>query len=270
MSLGGTAFTELCVKELELCGVHEGEVMAVLSQGDERLDYCDAFLAAATQLGATAFHVRLPTESPTLSGDVGSWTVGATPLAGNRPAVEAIKSADILIDTMFLLFSKEQLEIQEAGTRIAALHRADRAPDAALPHPRAARARRVRREAARQRQLLRFTNALGTDCTYKLGDYGVIDRVRLHRHPGPLGPLAVGLPLHRRRRRRRRRQGRARPRRHHLSRSRATCETPIELTIEQGRIVDIRGELDADLLRDYMRSVPRREGLRRSPTSAGG
>ena len=106
MSLGGTAFTELCVKELELCGVHEGEVMAVLSQGDERLDYCDAFLAAATQLGATAFHVRLPTESPTLSGDVGSWTVGATPLAGNRPAVEAIKSADILIDTMFLLFSQ--------------------------------------------------------------------------------------------------------------------------------------------------------------------
>jgi len=90
MSLGGTAFTELCVKELELCGVHEGEVMAVLSQGDERLDYCDAFLAAATQLGATSFHVRLPTESPTLSGDVGSWTVGATPLAGNRPAVEAI------------------------------------------------------------------------------------------------------------------------------------------------------------------------------------
>src|SRR5262249_21387912 len=118
MSLADTAFTELCRKQLELSGVHEGEVVAVLSQGDERLDYCDAFLAAATQMGATAFHVRLPTQSATLSGDVASWTVGAPPLANNRPAVEAIKGADILIDTMFLLFSKEQLEIQEAGTRI--------------------------------------------------------------------------------------------------------------------------------------------------------
>ena len=31
-------------------------------------------------------------------------------------------------------------------------------------------------------------------------------------------------------------------------------QTPIEITIEQGRIVDIRGELDADLLSEYMRS----------------
>ena len=31
-------------------------------------------------------------------------------------------------------------------------------------------------------------------------------------------------------------------------------QSPIELTIEQGRIVDIRGGVDADLLRDYMES----------------
>ena len=57
-------------------------------------------------------------ESSTLSGDAGAWTVGATPLADNRPAIEALKSADLVIDPMFLLFSKEQLEIQEAGTRM--------------------------------------------------------------------------------------------------------------------------------------------------------
>jgi 2,5-dihydroxypyridine 5,6-dioxygenase len=106
-----------CVKELELCGVREGETVAVLSQGDERMDYANAFLAAA-RLGATPFHVPLPDASTSLAGEVGAWTVGSTPLADNRPAVEALKQADLLIDTIFLLFSKEQLEIQESGTRI--------------------------------------------------------------------------------------------------------------------------------------------------------
>ena len=32
-------FVDLCVKELLLCGVHEGETVAVLSQGDERRTY---------------------------------------------------------------------------------------------------------------------------------------------------------------------------------------------------------------------------------------
>ena len=68
-------------------------------------------------------------------------------------------------------------------------------------------------------------------------------RVRLHRQPGPLGPLARRLPVHRRRRRRRRRQGRRRPRRHHLRRSSSYVQIPIEITIEQGRIADIRGGL---------------------------
>jgi 2,5-dihydroxypyridine 5,6-dioxygenase len=253
MSLGANAFTDLCRKELELCGVHDGEVVAVLSQGDERLDYCDAFLAAATQLGATSFHVRLPTESPTLSGDVGSWTVGATPLAGNRPAVEAIKSADILIDTMFLLFSKEQLEIQEAGTRIVLCiepieHLAQLFPTREL---------RERVEYGEQRlgnaRSLRFTNALGTDCTYKLGDYGVIAEYGYSDIPGrwdhwPSGFLFTGgaddgvdgkvvlapgdiiFPF------------------------KSYVQTPVEFTIEQGRIVDIRGQLDADLVSEYMRS----------------
>src|ERR687884_178865 len=118
IGLGGSSFKDLCAEELRLCGVKEGEVLAVLTQGDDRLDYADAFLAAAEEVGATPFHLRLPRESHNLSGESGVWTVGATPLADNRPAVEALKSADIMIDTLFLLFSREQLEIQQAGTRI--------------------------------------------------------------------------------------------------------------------------------------------------------
>jgi 2,5-dihydroxypyridine 5,6-dioxygenase len=253
MSLADNAFTDLCRKELELCGVREGEVVAVLSQGDERLDYCDAFLAAATQLGATSFHLRLPTQSATLSGDVGSWTVGATPLANNRPAVEAIKSADILIDTMFLLFSKEQLEIQAAGTRIVLCIE----PVEHLMQLFPTRELRERVEYGEHllgnARSLRFTNALGTDCTYKLGDYGVIAEYGYSDTPGrwdhwPSGFLFTGgaddgvdgkvvlapgdiiFPF------------------------KSYVQTPITLTIEAGKITAIDGGVDADLLREYMAS----------------
>ena len=146
------SFTDLCTKQLELCAVHEGETVAVLSQMDERIEYADAFMAAARRLGATPFHVRLPEASSTLSGDSGAWMVGATPLATNRPAVEALKQADIVIDLMFLLFSREQLEITESGTRIAAVHGADRQPHAAVPDQGSAAPRRDERGDDRQRQ----------------------------------------------------------------------------------------------------------------------
>ena len=112
------SFVDLCAKELELCGLREGESVAVLSQMDERQDYADAFMAAARRFGAIPFQVRLPEASSTLTGDAGAWTVGVTPLADNRPAIDALKQADLVIDLMFLLFSREQMEIQAAGARM--------------------------------------------------------------------------------------------------------------------------------------------------------
>ena len=79
------SFVDLCAAELELCGLREGETVAVLSQMDERQDYADAFMAAALRLGATPFHVRLPEASTTLLGDAGAWMVGVTPLATTGP-----------------------------------------------------------------------------------------------------------------------------------------------------------------------------------------
>src|SRR3546814_20713072 len=44
--------------------------------------------------------------------------VGTTPLTGNPAAMAALKSSDMVIDLMLLLFSPEQQEILESGTRI--------------------------------------------------------------------------------------------------------------------------------------------------------
>jgi hypothetical protein len=46
------AFVERCAAELELCAVRPGETVAVLSAGDERREYADAFPVAARRLGA--------------------------------------------------------------------------------------------------------------------------------------------------------------------------------------------------------------------------
>lgn len=245
-------FVDLCVRQLELSGVHEGEVVAVLSQQDDRVDYADAFMAAAARLGATAFHVRLPEASSTLLGDAGLWTVGATPLAGNRAAIEACKQADMLIDLVFLLFSKEQLEIQASGTRI--LLCIEPADNLARLFPTTDQRRRVEasHELIANAQTLRFTNHAGSDVVYRLGMYESLTEYGYTDTPGrwdhwPSGFILTGgaddgvdgkvavdrgdiiiTPFKR------------------------YVADPVEITIERGQIVDIRGGFEAELLRDYI------------------
>ncbi len=113
-----STFADLCERMLRLCRLTEGESLIVLSQGQERAEYVDAFLTAGQRLGAKVMNLRLPYSSSATSGEVGVWTVGKTPLADNQPAVEVLKSADMVVETLFLLFSDELTEIQQAGTRI--------------------------------------------------------------------------------------------------------------------------------------------------------
>jgi 2,5-dihydroxypyridine 5,6-dioxygenase len=249
--MSDASFLDLAKAELTLCGIGEGNTVAVLSQGEQRKVYVDTFLQAAEELGAKAFQVRLRANATSLDGEEGAWAVGATPLAGNQPAIEALKQADLVLDTIFLLFSKEQLEIQASGTRILLCiepleHLRDMFPTKDL---------RERVEAGAEllgaARSLRFTNAAGSDVVYDLGAYPVITQYGYTDTPGrwdhwPSGFLFTGgaddgvngkvvlapgdiiFPF------------------------KSYVQTPIEITIEQGRIQDIRGDLDAEFLSDYM------------------
>src|SRR5262249_57664802 len=115
-SFSQSMFTDLCERMLALCRVHEGESLIVLSQGEERAEYVDAFLTAGQRLGAKVMNLRLPYSSSATTGEVGVWTVGKTPLADNQPAVEVLKSADMVVEALFLLFSGELTEIHESDT----------------------------------------------------------------------------------------------------------------------------------------------------------
>jgi 2,5-dihydroxypyridine 5,6-dioxygenase len=247
-----STFADLCERMLRRCKLTEGESLIVLSQGQERAEYVDAFLTAGQRLDAKVMNLRLPYSSSATSGEVGVWTVGKTPLADNQPAVDVLKSADMVVETLFLLFSDELTEIQQAGTRIltciepvdvlARLFPTDdlkRRTDAAI-------------EALAAARTLRFTNRAGTDVTYRIGypvkaQYGFVDKPGQWDH-WPSGGMVLtcgeddGI------------DGRVVVDRGDiLLPFKQYVQEPIEFAIEAGRITEVRGGgYQAELVRTYM------------------
>ncbi|MFW2851151.1 2,5-dihydroxypyridine 5,6-dioxygenase [Sphingomonas sp. TX0543] len=240
------SFIEICLHQLKMSGVRADERLVVLTQGDERLDYADAFLAAGRTLGANIFHMRLP--APSLKS---GWAVGQTPLASMPEAVEALKNADMLIDCIFLLFSPEQMAIQAAGTRVLTVVE----PPALLARMLPSLELREKVELAgallSQATSMHITSPHGTDVVYTLGTYPTVTEYACTDQPGRwdhwpsgfvftggnddgvdgqivVGPGDVLLPQN------------------------IYVREPIVYTIERGWITDIRGGLEAELVKSYM------------------
>jgi len=249
---------DIFVRQLTLSGVCEGETVSVLSRGGERADYADAALFAAQELGANTFHLRVPPSR----GDAGAWAVGDSGLAANPVAVEALKQTDMLVDLTFLLFSKEQFEIQDAGTRILTV--VEPAPLLARLMPTRELRERVEvgAELLSKASSMRITSPHGTDVTYTLGLYPTLSEYGYTDTPGRwdhwpaafvftggtddgvdgtivLAPGDVLLPFN------------------------TYVQAPVTLTIEKGFVTDIRGGLDAELLSSYIKSFddPRGYGM---------
>jgi len=164
---------ELFTRELTLCKVKQGEVVAVLTGPGTREDYPPAFIAAGQQLGAEVYRLDLPAlrsygAAPTTAQGA-LW--GKTPLTGHRSGVEILKRANIVVDLVGLLHSPEQVEIQRAGARILMVVE----PPDILRRMFPREEMRVRVEAGGRRLAraseLRVTSPTGTDVRYKLGQY---------------------------------------------------------------------------------------------------
>jgi len=232
---------------LDLCKVTPGEVLAVLTEGGDRGNDVDAYLTAAEERGAHAFQVNLRKRPPTPGA-----RAKQTSLTGNAPAVETLKAADIVIDLVGLLWSAEQKQIQQAGTRILMSREQPDVirrmfPTEALRH----------RVEAGERMLaaageLRIVSSAGTDITYRLGQYSVITQYGYTDQPGrwdnlPGGFLYTGA-----------RDGDVNgvvvlnigdiifPFKRYLS-------NPIRMVVEKGMVTKIEGDhVDAELLRAFM------------------
>lgn len=238
-------------RELELCRVHPNETVGILTQGLERLEYAQAFSAAAVELGAKVFHVDLPSyqgAGAELAGRVGQTGLGDHPLV-----VEAFKQCDLLIDLVFLLFSKEQLAIQAANTRI--LLCVEPPETLARMFPKESDKRRVmeQKQMLERAKTLRFTNDAGTDVTYELGQYPAVAEYGFADEPGHwdhftsgfaftggnddgvngvvvLQPGDIVFPFKR------------------------YVQEPVRFTIHKGRVESVEGGLDATIISQYMKS----------------
>ena len=252
-SFSQSMFTDLCERMLRLCKLREGESFIVLSQGDERAEYVDAFLTAAQRLGVRGMNLRLPYSSSATSGEVGVWTVGKTPLSGNRPAIEILKSADMVVETLFMLFSDELTEIQQAGTRILTCIEPVDLLARMFPTEELKRRTDAAVEMLTGARSLRFTNSAGTDVTYRIGypvkaQYGYVDDSGQWDH-WPSGGMVLtcgaddGI------------DGRVVVDRGDiLLPFKQYVVDPIDFVIEAGRIIEIRGDgYQAELVRQYIR-----------------
>jgi len=251
-SFSQSMFTDLCERMLRLCKLEDGESLIVLSQGDERAEYVDAFLTAGQRLGAKVMNLRLPYSSSATSGEVGVWTVGKTPLADNQPAVDVLKSADMVVETLFLLFSDELTEIQQAGTRILTCIEPVDMLARLFPTEDLKRRTDAAIEALAAARTLRFTNRAGTDVTYRIGypvkaQYGFVDKPGQWDH-WPSGGMVLtcgeddGI------------DGRVVVDRGDiLLPFKQYVHEPIEFAIEAGRITEVGGDgYQAELVRTYM------------------
>lgn len=182
---------------LDLCKLQNGQSVTILtSQGTNEQTLRCAILAVQEQ-GAFANRLDLqPSNGGTSFSRDPLAYVGTTPLTGNRAAVEMLKASDLVLDLMTLLFSAEQHEILEAGGRILL---AVEPPDVLVRMtPTAEDRERVLAASAKLRvaNTMKVTSAAGTDATFALGEYPILEEYGFVEKPGrwdhwPSGFLAT-------------------------------------------------------------------------------
>ena len=170
-------------KNLELCEVGPGQTVAVLSEGDQLRDYAEASLNAARALGADVADVHIPSDAAE-DPAVRIANIGQNALGAHPQAMQTCKDADMVVDHMLLLFSHEQIAMQEAGSRILLVVEPVEILERLFPTAEI----RDRVEAGERRlraaERLRFTNDAGTDVTYTLGDKPILTEYGYTTEPG--------------------------------------------------------------------------------------
>src|SRR5690606_11430298 len=103
----------------QLSKLEPGQTVTILTGTDSHPQTLATAKIAAAELGAIVNRLELSPVNgeKSLSRDPLSY-LGATPLKDNPAAVEMLKHSDLVLDLMTLLFSKEQGEILESGTKI--------------------------------------------------------------------------------------------------------------------------------------------------------
>ena len=247
MSIGEAKQIAMWEEVLRLCNLNNKETAVVLSRPESRPENVSAAYNAAVQIGANVIHMM-----PHL---------GRSPLIENKTAMEAMRSADMVIDLigLHLLRHGERPGVLTAGTRI--LYVTEPPDILARMMPSRDDKKRVRAagKSLEGAKTMRIESDAGTDLRVELGEYPVLHEYGYSDEPGhwdhwPAGFIATwpnetssqGTVV--------------------IDRGdiifpfKSYVQTPIRLAIEGGYITEISGDLDAQYMRDYMEQYEDPEG----------
>lgn len=254
MAVSDQELTAAWRQVLTLSKVRPGEQITLLTSADTHPQTLRTARMAAQDLGGVVTVLDLPPVNGglSLSRDKTAY-MGRTPLTGNSAAMAALKQSDMVIDLMLLLFSREQGEILESGTRMLLAVE----PPEVLVRMLPTAGDRDRVLAATRRlqaaSVMTVTSDAGTDFRCGVGEFPPLSEYGYVDEPGrwdhwPSGFLAtwpnegssqgvividrgdIILPFKR------------------------YVQSPITLTIEGGYVRRIEGDFDAEYLSDYMAS----------------
>ena len=254
MAVSDHVMREAWTQVLSLCRLEKGQCVTILTDPDTHPQTLATAIAAASSFGAIVNRLELiPTNSErSLSRDKTAY-VGTTPLPGNRTALAALKASDLILDMVLLLHSPEQNEVLAGGGKI--LLTVEPPEVLARLVPTLEDRTRVlwaakKLEGARK---MRVTSKAGTDLHLQLGDFPLLKEYGFVDEPGrwdhwPSGFLATWAN-----------EGSARGKvvldvGDILLPQKSYVRAPIEMNIDAGFVTRIIGELDAELLKDYMGS----------------
>lgn len=239
---------------LGLSNLKPGQTVTVLTGPESHPQTLSTALMAAGDMGAIVNRLDLPPTNgeKSLSRDSLAY-LGATPLQDNKAAVSMLKESDLVLDLMTLLFSKEQVEILESGTKILL---AVEPPEILLRLlPQESDRDMVNNAAAilGAGKTMQVTSDAGTDIQFAMGEYPVTKEYGFVDEPGRWDHWPSGFCVTFAN------EGSSNgrivlDRGDILLPQKSYLTTQIELKVENGYVTSIDGEVDAMLLRDYMES----------------
>ncbi|MEI7784301.1 MAG: 2,5-dihydroxypyridine 5,6-dioxygenase [Betaproteobacteria bacterium] len=252
MPVSDHQLTQAWQEVLRLSKLQAGQSVTILTGAATHPQTLRAATYAAQAAGAIVSRVDLPpiNADKALSRDALAY-LGETPLTGNPAAIAALKAIYLLTDMITLLFSPDQIDILESGTKILLAVE----PPEVLVRTVPTEADRARVLAASEKlkkaKTMRVVSSAGTDVTFQLGEfptiseYGYVDEPGRWDHwpsgflftfaneGGSNGTIVVDtgdivLP------------------------QKSYTTAPIKLSIEKGYARKIEGGIDAQLLAEYM------------------
>lgn len=173
------------VHVLELSKLKSSESVVVLTGEKSRAPNVEMALRAASWMGANVFRMDVPPVPPRgPHGNDRTVNVGIAPIAGNRLAIETLKRADLVIDTLGLLHSPEQVEILDAGTRMLMVVEPPEVLSRNLPEPDDKERVMAADKWLRAGKTMRVTSPWGTDVSFGLGQFDTIPEYGFADEPG--------------------------------------------------------------------------------------